>query len=460
MILISGGSIPEIAYTVGSMKTLQIALPIWVRAILLAGVFCIVAGAALTSYRFYTRPRTLTLAVGSLDGEARQVVSLIASRFATTDSPVRLKVENVGSVMDAAKAFDEGRADLAVVRADVGDLQQARTVVLTAYGVVMIVAPPGSDLTSISQLQDHIVGVVGGDINRNVVAALKKEYDLDRANVSFKNIAPTDARRALQANEVSALLLVVPLTERYLSYIKGLFREGPNLSPVLIPIDSAAAIADNDGPYESFDIPKGTLRGAPPDPEDDVTTLRVAYYLVANKNLSGTLIGDLARKIMSVRRDLVGEQPLLAGIAAPDTDSDAYIAVHPGAAAYYNGTEESFMDRWGNAIYLTPMVLGALASVFAAAWRFLGVQPIDDTIATLDRFCGLPVRIRKVEDIAELSSIEEEIDDILRAQLAKSIGRDDSSSEIAALIAAAQRLDNLIYQRKKMLAVKSGIDIS
>jgi TRAP-type uncharacterized transport system substrate-binding protein len=438
------------------MKTLQIALPIWVRAILLAGVLCIVAGATLISYRFYTRPRTLTLAVGSLDGEARQVASLIASRFATTDAPVRLKVENVGSVMDAAKAFDEGHADLAVVRADVGDLQQARTVVLTAHGVVMIVAPPGSNITSISKLKDHTVGVIGGDINRNVVAALKREYDLDRANVSFRDLAPMDARTALQAKQVSALLLVVPLSERYLSYIKGLFREGPNLSPVLIPIDSAAAIADNKGPYESFDIPKGTLRGAPPDPEDDVTTLRVAYYLVANKNLSGTLIGDLARKIMSVRRDLVGEQPLLAGIAAPDTDSDAYIAVHPGAAAYYNGTEESFMDRWGNAIYLTPMVLGALASVFAAAWRFLGAQSVDDTMATLDRFCGLPARIRKVEDEAELSSIEDEIDNILRAQLAKSVGRDEGSSDIAALIAAVQRLDNLIYQRRKLLAARAS----
>jgi hypothetical protein len=95
--------------------------------------------------------------------------------------------------------------------------------------------------------------------------------------------------------------------------------------------------------------------------------LRVGFYLVANKHLSATLLAELTKKLMSVRRDLIGEQPLLAGIAAPDTDSDAYIAVHPGAAAFYNGTQENFMDRYGNAIYLTPMVLGAMASVFAAA---------------------------------------------------------------------------------------------
>jgi hypothetical protein len=237
--------------------------------------------------------------------------------------------------------------------------------------------------------------------------------------------------------------------------VKGLFRESPNSSPVLIPIDSAGAIAEVKGPYESFDIPKGTLRGAPPVPDDDVTTLRVGFYLVANKHLSPTLVAGLTKKLMSVRRDLIGEQPLLAGIAAPDTDSDAFIAVHPGAAAFYNGTEESFMDRYGNAIYLTPMVLGAMASVFAAAWRFLGVRPIDPAQSTLDTLCGLPGRIRKTDDEAELASIEEEVDAILRGHLARSTDRDESASEAQALIAAAHRLDNLIHHRRMALALKT-----
>ena len=142
-----------------------------------------------------------------------------------------------------------------------------------------------------------------------------------------------DARRALQSKEVGALLLVAPLTERHLAWIKGLFRESASALPVLIPVDAAGAIADRKGPYESFDIPKGTLRGAPPVPDDDLTTLRVGYYLVANRHLNANVMADLARKVMSVRRDLVGEQPLLSGVAAPDLDADAFLPVHPGAAA-------------------------------------------------------------------------------------------------------------------------------
>jgi hypothetical protein len=330
-------------------------------------------------------------------------------------------------------------------------------VVLTGHGVAMLVAPPGSSLTSIDKLHDHTVGVVGGKVNHTLVEVLSKEYDLGRANVVFKDIEPSDARRAMQAKEVSALLLVVPLTEKYLTFVKGLFREGANSSPVLIPIESAGAIADAKGAYESFDIPKGTLRGAPPVPEDDVTSLRVGYYLVANRHLNPNVIADLTKKIVAVRRDLVGEQPLLSGIAAPDTDAGAYLPVHPGAAAYYNGTQQSFMDRYGNAIYLTPMALGGLASIFAAAWRFLGVRSTQGVPTTLDALCDLPAKIRATHDDDELIEIENEIDALVRAQLVQSVGDEDRAAENAALISLAHRLDNLIHHRRMILATRQAV---
>ena len=439
------------------INDLQTALSFRARATLLAGILGVLAGTGLISTWLYLRPVTLTVVVGSLDGEAKKIASVISGRLATTNSAVRLKVENAGNALDVAKAFAAGSADLAIVRADVGDHSQARSVAVMAHGVVLIVAPPGSPINSIAKLRGHSVGVVGGEINHGVVDVLKKEYDLDRANVIFRDIAAGDARRAVQSKDVSVLLLVVPLTERYLSLVRGLFPESQNGPPVLIPIDSAGAITHVKGPYESYDIPKGTLRGAPAAPDDDVTTLRVSYDLVANKRLNASLVADLAKKIMSVRRDLVGEQPLLSGIAAPDTDPDAYISVHSGAAAYYNGTQESFMDRYGNAIYLTPMGLGALASMCAAAWRFLGVRQAELNQMTLDKLCAFPALIRKTDDEAELAAIEDEVDGILRARLVGPAGKEGSDeSDIPMLIAAAQRIDNLVHHRRAVLTAKAA----
>ncbi|MGL3211101.1 hypothetical protein [Bradyrhizobium sp. BR 1433] len=102
---------------------------------------------------------------------------------------------------------------------------------------------------------------------------MNNTYDLARNKTVFKNLGLQDARKAVQSKQVSALLVVIPLTGKYIALVKGFFPQGTKATPVLIPIDSAAAIADSNRAYESFDVPKGTLRGSPPVPDDDLTTL-------------------------------------------------------------------------------------------------------------------------------------------------------------------------------------------
>jgi TRAP-type uncharacterized transport system substrate-binding protein len=431
-------------------------LPLWLRFAVLAGVVGLASGASLFAYRYYTRPVTLSVAAGSIDGESANAMSAIASRLVSTDAPVRLKVVDSGSGLEAAKAFSAGKVDLAVVRGDVGDLSQAQAVVVASHMVVLIVALPGSTIDGMDKFKNRRVGVIGGDANAKVVDVLSKEYGLDRAKV-FKDIALSDARRAIQSKEVSALLVVIPLAEKYLSLVRGFVQQGPKALPVLIPIDSAGAIAEAERAYESFDVPKGTLRGAPPVPDDDLTTLRTSLYLVANKNLSSNLITTLTQTIMSVRRDLLGEQPIFAQITAPNTDQDAYLPLHPGAAAFYNGTQQSFMDEYGNWIYLTPMVLGGAATILAAAWKFLGIGNPATCEGPLDSLYALGRRIRNVGTEAELSDIEEEIDDILKVQRTKSAAGDENAVDDATLNVAAHRLESLIHDRRTMLAKRPAV---
>jgi TRAP transporter TAXI family solute receptor len=431
-------------------------LPLWLRFVLVLGVVGLASGASLIAYRYYSRPATLSVAVGSIDGEAAKAMSAIASRLVSTNAPVRLEVIDSGTALEAAKAFSAGKVDLAVVRGDVGDLSQAQAVVVVSHVVALIVAPPGSTIDSIDKLKGRRVGVIGGDANSKIVDVLSKEFGLDRAKI-FKDIALPDARRALQSKEVNALLIVIPLAEKYLSLVRNLFQQGPKALPVLIPIESAGAIAEAERAYESFDIPKGTLRGSPPVPDDDLTTLRTSLYLVAQKKLGADLITSLTQTIMRVRRDLMAEEPIFAQITAPSTDADAYLPLHPGAAAFYNSTQQSFMDEYGNWIYLTPMVLGGAATVLAAAWKFLGLGVPATHEGPLDSLYALGRRIRNVGTEAELLDIEEEIDDILKAQRTKSAAGDERAVDDATLNVAAHRLEGLIHDRRTVLAKRPAI---
>ena len=227
-------------------------------------------------FRYTTHPATLTVAAGSLDGDAPRLMSAIAARLAATGSPVRLKVVAKPNALEAINAFSVGEADLAVVRADVGDLSAARTIVIVAHAVVMIVAPPGSSVTDIDDLKGKTIGVIGADINDKVISVITKEYDLDAAKVHFKDLALKDMPQALKSKQVQALLVVMAITEKYLGMLRDLLPRSSKHKPGLVPIEFAGAIVNVARAYESYELPQGTLRGSPPVPDDDLTTLRVS----------------------------------------------------------------------------------------------------------------------------------------------------------------------------------------
>ena len=94
--------------------------------------------------------------------------------------------------------------------------------------------------------------------------------------------------------------------------------------------------------------------------------------------------------------------------------------------------------------------------MIAIAWKFLGLGQ-SESEAPLDALYALGRRIRKAEREAELAAIEEEIDEILRAQRAKAAAGDETAVDAATLNVAAHRLENLIHDRRAALAKKPVI---
>jgi TRAP-type uncharacterized transport system substrate-binding protein len=422
----------------------------WLRVAFVGCFVVAVTAAGLFAYRYFTLPKTMTIAAGSVDGEPVRLMTAISGRLTKSDSSIRLKIVALGSGLEAAKAFSAGEADLAIVRADFADLSKARTVVLVSYGVVLIIVPPGS-LDTMESIKGKTIGVVGEEINRKLIETLGHEYDFAGAKVRFKDLTMADAQQAFRSREVSALLVVTPISEKYLSLLRGMFAGASKRRPQLVPIESADAIANVAKAYESYELPKGTVRGSPPIPIEDLTTLRVPYYLVAHKNISENAIAELTKVIMDARRDLLTEYPLLAQVSAPSTDKDAYIPVHPGAAAFYGDTQQSFLDKYGNELFLVPMLLGLMASLLTAARRIVGFGS-ENIASSLDPLHALATPIRHARCEAELDAIEEKIDNIIRAQLRGHSKGKSRAADAAALSLTVQRLEHLIQYRRSMLS--------
>jgi TRAP transporter TAXI family solute receptor len=426
-------------------------IPGWLRALFVGCFVVLVTGAGLYAYRQATAPKTLTIAAGSPDGEAVRLISAVAAAITKTGSRVRLKVVETGSELEASQDFSAGKVDLAIVRADVSDLLVARTVVRVSYGVVMILVPPGSSVAHMEDLKGKTVGVVAEDVNHRLVEVLTHEYDLARSKVRFKNLPVGEVQQAVQSKQVAALLVVAPISEKYVSLIRNLFSANAKQKPRLVPIDSAEAIANAVPAYESYDLPKGSLRGSPPFPEEDLTTLRVPLYLVANKRIDADQVTDLTRAIMDARRELRDQYPFLAQISAPSTDKDAYIPIHPGAAAFFEDSQKTFFDKYGDELYYIPMLLGVLASVATAAWKFVRFDSSGRLEHPMNSLFSLAGPIRDARSEADLNAIEDKIDEILKTELARHAKGERQVTDSAALSLAAQRLEHLIQNRRTRL---------
>jgi len=134
-----------------------------------------------------------------------------------------------------------------------------------------------------------------------------------------------------------------------------------------------------------------------------------------------------------------------------------HIAGHPAYNKVGENNRLRFMDEYSNYIYLGPMILGGIASVLAAAWKFLGIGQPEFRKGPLDTLYGLAQRIRSVNSDSELAAIEEEIDNVLKAERLKAEEGDENAVDAATLNVVAHRLENLIHDRREMLLKKLQI---
>ncbi len=281
-----------------------------------------------------------------------------------------------------------------------------------------------------------------GEANRRVVNVLKQEYDFDRHKVTFKDVTPADVSQALKSKGIGAAF-ICSAGDRKISCVGArAFSENRKKN----------AIADCDQIrwrdrkrfrcLRGYDLPKGTLWGSPPIPDDDLTTLRVPFYLVANKKLNDDNVADLTtrhhgRTTGACCRISVA----LADWRAEHRQGRVHPLFIPARAAYYGDTEQSFFDKYSNQLYYGPMVFGALMSGLIAAWKFLGFGSFGGNANPLDALYALGRRIRAAPSEAELGDIEGEIDEILKSGNCQRAGGDETAVDPCTLSLMAHRLE-------------------
>jgi TRAP transporter TAXI family solute receptor len=302
-----------------------------------------IVGALAGGYYFAMRPVTLKIAVGPANSDDVKVVQALTQAFAQSKGYVRLRPIQTEGATASAEALAENKADLAIVRGDLDIPKNAQAVATLRKNVVVLWAVPGkgkkkgAKVTKISQLAGQRVGVIGRTAaNVNLLKVILQQYGIDPDKVEIVQFPAGEVAEAIKAQKADVYLAAGPVNSKITAdAIAGSIKEGG--APTFLAIESADAIAQNHPVYESAEIPAGTFGGSPARPDDDVKTISFSHHIVARKGLSDTTVAAFTRQLFAVRQQLVSQFPLAAKLETPDTDKDAVIPVHQGAAAIVDG---------------------------------------------------------------------------------------------------------------------------
>jgi TRAP transporter TAXI family solute receptor len=424
--------------------------------ITLAGTLALV-GAVSSAYYFAMRPVTLRIAVGPQNSDDLKVVQTLTQSFA--HSPVRLRPVQTDGAAASATALAEGKADLAIIRGDLEVPKNAQAVATLRKNVAVLWVPPAAKgkkaapkITKIQQLAGRRIGVVGRTpANVALLKVILTQYGVDSSKIEIVQFPASEAAEAIRNQKAEAYLAAGPVNSKITSdAINASIREGA--SPTFLSIDSAAAISQNFPAYDASEIPAGAFGGSPARPDDDVKTISFSHHIVARKELSEATIATFTRQLFAVRQTLLSEFPLAAKIETPDTDKDAVIPVHRGAAAYVDGEEKSFLDRYSDYIWFSLMGLSLLGS--AGAWfaSYLKKDERSNNSSLRERLLDMLALARHSDSTDELDRMQAEADSILRQTLHCFEHGAIEEGSLTAFNIALEQFHNAVADRKALLA--------
>src|SRR5579864_7190471 len=309
-------------------------------------ILAAVIGAAFLLWR----PATLRIAVGPAGSEDQKLIQTLAQTFITEGSPVRLTVVTTAGAVASLGLLAAGETDLAVGRADEDMPKGAGSVAILRKNVVVLWAPSGapkkgggkkdtkSKIKEIADLEGHRVGVLGRTaVNVTLLKVILSESGLNPDKVAISRFSTSQVTEMVKDPSIDAFMTVGPLDSRITAdaitttaRLRG--------EPTFLAIDVSEALAHKHPLYESEEIPGSSFTTSPARPDDTVETVGVSHLIVAPKSLSDATVGAFTRALFAVRPALVREDAAASKIEKPDTDKDAAIPAHPGAAAYIDGT--------------------------------------------------------------------------------------------------------------------------
>lgn len=382
--------------------------------------------------------------------------------FANESRTVRLSPIATAGAAEALALLGSGKADLAAGRGDLDMPADAQTVVILRKNFVVLWSPsgvagkgsrrkPAPKIKEIADLAGHRVGVIGATpANVVLLRVILSASGVDADKVKVTQFGIGQIEELARDPTLDAFMAVGPLDSKITADAVAATARARG-EPKFLAIDASEAIALKHPRYESEEIPPSMFNASPAWPDDKVETVGVSHLIVARKALSETTVAAFYRQQFALRQAIARQVPGAAQITKPDTEKEGELPVHRGAAAVIDGTERTFLDRYGDYFWFALLLLSGIGSAGAWLRQYLNRDDRNENTSHRNRILAMVSKVRSAELDHELLAMQQEVDTIIGETLDSYDGGLIEEEELAAFGLALELFNHAILERRAAL---------
>ncbi|MBV1702220.1 MAG: ABC transporter substrate-binding protein [Hyphomicrobiales bacterium] len=384
------------------------------------------------------------------DSSDAKLLTQISKSLKIRHSSLKLILMPVSSPAAAAAAMQQGRAELAVVRTD-GELPKNGDAVLVMHhDALLLLVPQKGKVKEMGDLANKTIGLVqDSPENRMLLDALLTQFGLQASNVKKVPVRPLEIVSAFNKKQIDAVANFGPLRDSNTDSVVAAVTSASGNAVRIVPVPGAEGIADHHLIFRKVDIAQSYFAGAPPQPEDDdFAVLGTDYLLMAQHDMSEARVSELTQAIFTLRGQLVAAgYRHAAEIDKMDTDKGTIPAVHAGAIDYYSDSQKSFMDRYGDEIYLIGIIISILGSATAGLLSLVQGRRRRSAMDNLDDLVRAKARVAQAQSPEELRSLSDEIENYATQTLLHARDNNFDPNGLAAVRLAIDEARKSVFDR-------------
>src|SRR3979490_1593766 len=385
------------------------------QMLLFAALTLILTAATVWGGRIWLRnSETLVFAVGDANSLEARFAARLAAVLKNNNSKLRLKIVPNADSAKALAQSDSRQADLPVLRTDAKVPSRARALAILEHDVLLLLSPGKQKIKSLAELKKKKIAVLGdGDNNVTFVRGILEISDGSDAASRIQTAPPNSTFERLFGPGGYGAVIAIAHASKIIkdkSYEQNARRGVFTLNA----LDGAKTLARKNPGISEETLATGMLSSAPAIPDDDLDTIGLQWLLVAQSRMSSSTAGDLARTIYENKAELALEDGFASRIEPADTDKDAFIVAHQGAADYINDDTKSFMDRYSDLLYLGAAALSVIGSIFAGIYTKITRIAPEKAGELATAILDIGERIEHADSLDSLEALQDELEGILR----------------------------------------------